>query len=78
MILRLIKIFWLAYLISKLLQDFLFFCPSMFNDTIIIMLFMFQEVESRILKAMQPDLCLNPKPVQGIFRGESMTKKVLL
>ena len=50
----------------------------MFIDTIIILLFMFQEVESLILKAMHPDLCLNPKPVQCIFRGESMTKKVLL
>ncbi|KAJ9708301.1 hypothetical protein PVL29_000383 [Vitis rotundifolia] len=36
------------------------------------------EVESRILKAMQPDLCLNPKPVQDIFSGESMTKKLNL
>ncbi|WJZ80435.1 hypothetical protein VitviT2T_000354 [Vitis vinifera] len=34
------------------------------------------EVESRILKAMQPGLSLNPK--QDIFSGESMTKKLNL
>lgn len=50
----------------------------MLPDTIIMLLFMFQEVESRILKAMQPNLSLNPKPVQDIFRGQSTTRKVLL
>lgn len=48
----------------------------MFPNIIILVLFMFQEVESRILKAMQPGLSLNPK--QDIFSGEFMTKKVLL
>ncbi|GAV65742.1 Spt20 domain-containing protein [Cephalotus follicularis] len=36
------------------------------------------EVESRILKALQPDLHLNPEPLLDRFRGEHHTKKLNL
>ncbi|KAF4355105.1 hypothetical protein G4B88_004317 [Cannabis sativa] len=36
------------------------------------------EVESRIVKALQPNLCLNPQPSMGIHYGETLTKKVNL
>ncbi|ONI31553.1 hypothetical protein PRUPE_1G319400 [Prunus persica] len=34
------------------------------------------EVESHILKALQPDLHLNPQPLQGIHSGQPLSKKV--
>ncbi|XP_062110007.1 protein PHYTOCHROME-DEPENDENT LATE-FLOWERING-like [Humulus lupulus] len=36
------------------------------------------EVESRIVKALQPNLCLNPQPLMGIQHGETLTKKINL
>ncbi|KAL4612399.1 hypothetical protein ACB092_08G195600 [Castanea dentata] len=36
------------------------------------------KIESRILKSLQPDLHLNPKPLQDRYYGEALTKKLNL
>ncbi|KAM2330057.1 hypothetical protein ACFX1X_020942 [Malus domestica] len=38
----------------------------------------FLEVESQIVKALQPALHLNPQPLQDIYSGESLRKKINL
>lgn len=78
MILGHTKINWSVNLNIKRFACSLVFFPKMKCQAHIHCFGSFQEAESRILKALQPDLCLNPEPLHyRQISGEPVIKKVI-
>lgn len=50
------------------------YCPSLIYSPLLLV----QEIESRIIKALKPDLNLNPDPLQDRHCGELLAKKVVV
>lgn len=78
MILGPMKIHWWVSFTSELYLASWFsslaYCPSLIYSPLLLV----QEIESRIIKALKPDLNLNPDPLRDRHCGELLAKKVVI